>query len=137
LATPSLHAALPIFYLVPRPGGREVVLGATVEEKGFDAQVSAGGTYDLLHGARLVLPVTAEYTLAETAVGWRPGTPDNAPLLGPSDRPGLVLATGHYRNGVLLTPITADVVSRYVLEGKLPEIAHPFTLDRFAPARAR
>ena len=65
-------------YLVPREGGREVVLGATVEELGFDHRVTAGGVYELLRDGRTVMPMTAEYTLAETSVGWRPGTPDNA-----------------------------------------------------------
>lgn len=124
-------------YLVPRPGGRELVVGATVEEKGFDARVSAGGVYELLRDARRVLPLTAEYALAETAVGWRPGTPDNAPLLGPGELDGLVLATGHYRNGVLLTPITADLVAGLIETGELAELAVPFTVDRFAAPPAR
>ena len=98
-------------YVVPRASGREVVVGATVEEKGFDGSVTADGVYELLRDARRVLPMTAEYALAETTVGWRPGTPDNAPILGPGSLDGLVLATGHYRNGVLLTPVTADVIS--------------------------
>ncbi|HET9647188.1 MAG TPA: glycine oxidase ThiO [Microlunatus sp.] len=118
-------------YLVPRASGREVVVGATVEEKGFDHSVTADGVYELLRDARRVLPMTAEYALTETAVGWRPGTPDNAPILGPGDIEGLVLATGHYRNGVLLTPITADLIGTYVLSGELPDLARPFTVDRF------
>ena len=119
-------------YLVPRSSGREVVVGATVEELGFDGRVTAGGVYELLRDARAVLPVTAEYGLAETAVGWRPGTPDNAPILGGCELAGLVLATGHYRNGVLLTPITADAVTEFVRTGALPAVAAPFTLSRFA-----
>lgn len=120
-------------YLVPREGGREVVLGATVEELGFDHRATAGGVYELLRDARQVLPMTSEYALAETSVGWRPGTPDNAPLLGGCEVAGATLATGHYRNGVLLTPITADLTSRFVLTGQLDEVAAPFTLARFAP----
>lgn len=119
-------------YLVPRATGREVVLGATVEELGFDGRVTAGGVYELLRDARNVIPMTSEYALAETAVGWRPGTPDNAPILGGCAIEGLLLATGHYRNGVLLTPITADVITRLVTTGELDEIAAPFTLERFA-----
>jgi glycine oxidase len=118
-------------YLVPREGGREVVLGATVEELGFDHRVTAGAIYELLRDGRTVLPMTAEYTLAELSVGWRPGTPDNAPILGHCDLDGLVLATGHYRNGVLLTPITAEVISRLVISGELDSVAAPFSLDRF------
>jgi glycine oxidase len=93
--------------------------------------VTAGAVYELLRDGRTVMPMTAEYTLAEMSVGWRPGTPDNAPILGHCDLDGLVLATGHYRNGVLLTPITADVISRLILSGELDSVAAPFTLDRF------
>jgi glycine oxidase len=118
-------------YLVPRESGREVVLGGTVEELGFDQRVTAGAVYELLRDGRTVMPMTAEYALAETSVGWRPGTPDNAPILGRCDLDGLVLATGHYRNGVLLTPITADVISSLIITGELDSIAAPFTLDRF------
>ncbi len=120
-------------YLVPRDSGREVVVGATVEEQGFDGRVTAGGVYELLRDARAVLPITAEYALAETSVGWRPGTPDNAPILGGCDLAGLVLATGHHRNGVLLTPVTAELTSELVLTGVLDPVAAPFGLDRFAP----
>jgi glycine oxidase len=124
-------------YLVPRDSGREVVLGATVEELGFDQRVTAGAVYELLRDGRTVMPMTAEYALAETSVGWRPGTPDNAPILGRCDLEGLVLATGHYRNGVLLTPITADVISSLIITGELYSIAAPFTLDRFVLAGGR
>jgi glycine oxidase len=119
-------------YLVPRDSGRELVVGATVEELGFDHRVTAGGVYELLRDARTVLPLTAEYALTETAVGWRPGTPDNAPILGRSELDGLLLATGHYRNGVLLTPITAEVIVKLVVSGELDPIAAGFGLDRFA-----
>jgi glycine oxidase len=118
-------------YLVPRESGREVVVGATVEELGFDARVTAGGVYELLRDARSVVPMTAEYALAETSVGWRPATPDNAPILGTCELDGLVLATGHYRNGVLLTPVTAAATAAVVLDGELPAVASDFTLHRF------
>ena len=118
-------------YLVPRESGREVVVGATVEELGFDARVTAGGVYELLRDARSVVPMTAEYALAETSVGWRPATPDNAPILGTCELDGLVLATGHYRNGVLLTPVTAAAITAVVLDGELPAVASDFTLQRF------
>jgi glycine oxidase len=124
-------------YLVPRESGREVVLGATVEELGFDHRVTAGAVYELLRDGRTVMPMSAEYGLTETSVGWRPGTPDNAPILGRCDMEGLVLATGHYRNGVLLTPITADVVSNLIMSGELDIVAAPFTLDRFALTGSR
>ena len=124
-------------YLVPRESGREVVLGATVEELGFDHRVTAGAVYELLRDGRTVMPMSAEYALAETSVGWRPGTPDNAPILGRCDMEGLVLATGHYRNGVLLTPITADVISTLIISDELASVAAPFTLDRFALTGSR
>jgi glycine oxidase len=124
-------------YLVPRESGREVVLGATVEELGFDHRVTAGAVYELLRDGRSVMPMSAEYALAETSVGWRPGTPDNAPILGRCDVEGVVLATGHYRNGVLLTPITADVITTLIMSGELDSLAAPFTLDRFALSGSR
>jgi glycine oxidase len=124
-------------YLVPREGGHEVVLGATVEELGFDHRVTAGGVYELLRDARSVMPMTAEYALSETSVGWRPGTPDNGPILGRCDVDGLLLATGHFRNGVLLTPITAEIMSNLITTGELDSVAEPFTLDRFALAAGR
>lgn len=126
-------------YVVPREHGREVVVGATVEEQGFDDRVTAGGVYELLRDARQVIPLSAEYAIAETNVGWRPGTPDNAPILGPCALEGLTLATGHHRNGVLLTPVTADVTAAYVTTGVLDPVAEPFALGRFdrepAPTR--
>ena len=117
---------------MPREGSREVVVGATVEELGFDHRVTAGAVYELLRDARSVMPMTAEYALSETSVGWRPGTPDNAPILGRCDIDGLLLATGHYRNGVLLTPITAEIIAKLITSGELDNVAESFTLDRFA-----
>ena len=122
-------------YLVPRSSGREVVVGATVEELGFDGRVTAGGVYELLRDARTVVPLTSEYALAESAAGWRPATPDNAPILGPCELDGLVLATGHYRNGVLLTPVTAMALTELLTVGELPLVARGFTLDRFSRRR--
>jgi glycine oxidase len=96
-------------YLVPRGDGR-LVVGATVEERGFDLRVTAGGVHELLREAYRALPDVAELELVETAAGLRPATPDNLPLIGPGTIDGLVLATGHYRNGILLAPITAERV---------------------------
>ncbi|MGH8929169.1 MAG: glycine oxidase ThiO [Egibacteraceae bacterium] len=118
-------------YIVSRPDGR-VVVGATVEEQGFDVTPTAGAVGDLLRDARELLPDIAELDFVEVAVGLRPGTPDNAPLIGAAPSlDGLVLATGHYRNGVLLTPITADLVVELLDTGKLPDQAAPFAPDRF------
>ncbi|MCX5407798.1 glycine oxidase ThiO [Streptomyces sp. NBC_00335] len=118
-------------YLVPRENG-ELVLGATSEELGWDTTVTAGGVYELLRDAHELVPGITELPLVETRAGLRPGSPDNAPLLGPTELPGLHLATGHYRNGVLLTPLTGDVMADLLTTGELPEIARPFTPRRFA-----
>ncbi|MCW2607268.1 MAG: glycine oxidase ThiO [Frankiales bacterium] len=115
-------------YLVPY-GDDGLVVGATVEELGFDPRVTAGAVLDLLRDAAEVVPGITELELLETLASWRPGTPDNAPLLGPCELPGLVLATGHHRNGVLLTPVTADLVTAFLVRGELPDAA--FRPDRF------
>jgi glycine oxidase len=122
-------------YLVPRPDG-ELVVGATSTELGYDTRVLAGGVFTLLRDARTVLPITDELELVESVAGLRPATPDNAPVLGPSGIDGLLWATGHYRNGVLLTPITAEVIAQAVVDGKLPRIAEPFVAHRFGPGTA-
>jgi glycine oxidase len=104
-------------YVVPRPslpgdddaGGREIVVGATSIERGFRTDVTAGGVYELLRDATTLVPALAEARLADASAGLRPGSPDNAPLIGWTGTDGLFLATGHYRNGVLLAPLTAAV----------------------------
>ncbi|MEU9863195.1 glycine oxidase ThiO [Streptomyces sp. NPDC047971] len=121
-------------YLVPRENG-ELVVGATSEELGWDTTVTAGGVYELLRDAHELVPGITELPLTETRAGLRPGSPDNAPLLGPTALPGLRLATGHYRNGVLLTPVTGDVMADLLTTGVLPDEARPFTPRRFAPVR--
>src|SRR5262249_7970835 len=121
-------------YLGARAGG-ELVGGARGGEEGVDTGVTAGGVYDLLRDAHEVVPGVTELTLAEASAGLRPGTPDNAPILGPASIPGLVYATGHYRNGLLLAPVTADAITGYLTDGALPEVAAPFTLDRFTAGR--
>ncbi|MFD9649055.1 FAD-dependent oxidoreductase, partial [Streptomyces sp. NPDC059082] len=120
-------------YLVPRENG-ELVVGATSEELGWDTTVTAGGVYELLRDAHELVPGITELPLTETLAGLRPGSPDNAPLLGPTALPGLHLATGHYRNGVLLTPVTGDVMAELLTTGTLPDEARPFTPRRFSPA---
>jgi glycine oxidase len=121
-------------YLVPRENG-ELVVGATSEELGWDTTVTAGGVYALLRDAHELVPGITELPLTETRAGLRPGSPDNAPLLGPTALAGLLLATGHYRNGVLLTPVTGDVMADVLTTGQLPEMARPFTPQRFTPAQ--
>ncbi|MGC4984530.1 glycine oxidase ThiO [Streptomyces sp. DT193] len=117
-------------YLVPRENG-ELVVGATSEELGWDTTVTAGGVYELLRDAHELVPGITELPLTETRAGLRPCSPDNAPLLGPSALDGLLLATGHHRNGVLLTPVTGDVMAHVLTTGELPAEARPFTPLRF------
>jgi glycine oxidase len=96
-------------YLVPRGDG-QYVLGATVEERGFEIEPTVGGVYGLLRDAHELVPAVSELQIEELNVGFRPGTPDNAPIVGPGKLDGLVWATGHHRNGVLLAPLTAETV---------------------------
>jgi glycine oxidase len=121
-------------YLVPRADG-ELVVGATQEEMGPDTTVTAGGVWELLRDARLIVPGITELELAEAVAGLRPGTPDNAPVIGPSALPGLVLATGHFRGGVLMAPVTADSVAEYLVSGGMPAVALPFSAQRFQNVR--
>jgi glycine oxidase len=115
-------------YLVPRGDGR-YVLGATSEERGFDTAVTAGGVHDLLRDAAELVPGVLELEVEETIAGLRPGTPDNAPILGRSlADPRIVWATGHYRNGVLLTPVTAELI---VAELAGEPVEHGFGPGRF------
>lgn len=119
----------PWVYLVPRGDGR-IVVGATVEERGFDTTVTAGGVHELLREAYRVLPDVAELELHEATAGLRPGSPDNGPLIGPGALDGLILATGHYRHGILLAPLTAEAVAG-LLAGEPPS----GLLAAFAPQR--
>jgi glycine oxidase len=125
----------PGVYMVPRNDGR-LILGATVEEKGFDPNLTAGGVLALLEAAWRAVPAVEELPIAEMWVGHRPGSRDDAPILGPSAVPGLIYATGHHRNGILLAPVTANFIARAVIDGVVaPDIA-PFGVDRFMPAQA-
>ena len=117
-------------YLVPRDDGR-IVLGASSEETGFETGVRAGAVYDLLRDAQALLPQVGELQLERIATGLRPGTPDNAPIIGPSEVPGLIIAGGHYRNGVLLTPVTAEGVARILADDVVPEHLRAFQPQRF------
>ena len=121
----------PRCYLVSRGDGR-VVLGATVEEQGFDTTVTAEGVFRLLEAAWEVLPEVGEFELVGARAGLRPGTPDNAPVVGPGELDGLIWATGHWRNGVLLAPLTADAVAGLLAGEPLPEEVHALLPARFA-----
>jgi glycine oxidase len=119
-------------YVVPRGDGR-YVLGATMEERGFDTTVTAGGLYELLRDAGELVPGIHELVVEEIGAGLRPATPDNAPVLGASaDVEGLVWATGHHRNGILLAPVTAEIVAA-ALDGAGGPAA--FAAERFTRAR--
>jgi glycine oxidase len=143
----ALHGAAPCerilaserIYLVPRSDGR-LIVGATVEEQGFDTRVTGGGVHELLREAYRLLPEVAEMELVEAGAGLRPGTPDNLPLIGPGALDGLVLATGHYRNGILLAPLTGEGVAELLDGGSLPDslsAASPRRLDHAVAGVAR
>jgi glycine oxidase len=118
-------------YLVPRDSG-ELVVGATQEELGADTAVTAGGLWELLRDARTLVPGITELELADVVAGLRPGTPDNAPVIGPSGLPGLLFATGHFRAGVLLAPVTADTVAAFLRTGDDDPLWRAFAADRFS-----
>lgn len=118
-------------YLIPRADGR-VIIGSTMERVGYRSHPTAGGIATLLRKGLRTVPALADARIAETWAGLRPGTPDDLPVLGPDpDVQGLVYATGHFRNGILLTPVTADIVTA-VVTGE----ASPVDLDAFAPDRS-
>ena len=127
---------LPRGYLVPRQDGR-LIVGATVEERGFDNTLTAGGLLALIEGAWRAVPAIEELPIAETWVGFRPGSRDDAPMLGPSGIDGLVVATGHHRNGILLTPLTVEAMSAYLLTGRLSDAVKPFAPERFRQGQER
>jgi glycine oxidase len=136
-AAPLLNHVLwaPGAYLVPRRDGR-LIIGGTVEEKGFDQTITAGGVLTLLEAAWRAVPAIEELPLAETWVGHRPGSRDDAPILGRGPLDGLFYATGHHRNGILLTPVTADAMARLILDDTVEPVIRPFGLERFLPAHA-
>jgi glycine oxidase len=119
-------------YLVPRRDGR-LLVGATVEEKGYDTALTAGGVLTLLEAAWRVVPAVEELPIDEMWVGHRPGSRDDAPILGAGPMDGLIYATGHHRNGILLTPITAEAIARLVLDGVASPAIRPFGIERFTP----
>jgi glycine oxidase len=118
-------------YLVPRGDGR-YVLGATMEERGFDTAPTAGGVYELLRDISEVVPGVFELDIEEVVAGLRPATPDNLPAIGPGALEGLIWATGHFRNGILLTPVTAELVVAALTGEPLPDWAAAADPLRFA-----
>jgi glycine oxidase len=125
----------PNVYLVPRHDGR-LILGATSEEKAFDRTLTAGGVLALLEAAWRLVPAIEELPIDEMWAGHRPSSRDDAPILGPTPIDGLVYATGHSRNGILLAPVTADAIARLVLDGAVDPAIAAFGIDRFTPAQA-
>jgi glycine oxidase len=120
-------------YVVPRADGR-YVLGASVEERGFDVEPDVGGVYELLREAHEVVPGVSELKIEELCVGLRPGMPDNAPAIGAGSPPGLMLATGHHRNGILLAPLTAELGAK-LLAGERIDASEQALLDACDPRR--
>jgi glycine oxidase len=117
-------------YLVPKDDGR-LVIGATSEEMGFDTRLTAGGLFELLRGTWEAVPGIYDLPVIETWAGLRPGSRDNAPILGETGVENLIMATGHYRNGILLTPITAREIAALILTGETSENIVHFQLSRF------
>jgi len=120
-------------YVVPRDGGR-MVAGSTTENAGYEKGVTAGGIEQILRAALEIAPGLAEAAIVETWSGLRPGTPDHLPILGPTDIEGLLIATGHYRNGILLAPVTAKLVREWITEGQTSLAVEAFSPMRFEQA---
>jgi glycine oxidase len=118
-------------YLVPRRDG-QVVAGSTLEEAGFEKRVTPQGVRSILDSALELVPALADAEVVETWSGLRPGTPDDLPIIGPTDIDGLFIATGHYRNGILLAPLTAKLISRWILQGEAGFDAAAFSPLRFS-----
>ncbi len=119
-------------YLVPRgvESPQTVVVGSTIENAGYEKLVTSGGIEKILSAANELAPELAKAEIVETWCGLRPGTPDQLPILGPADVDGLVFATGHYRNGILLAPVTAKLVGEWITERKTY-----LDWERFSPLR--
>jgi glycine oxidase len=122
-------------YIVPRADGR-YVLGATMEERGFDTAPTAGGVFELLRDVSEVVPGVLELEVEEQLAGLRPATPDNLPAIGRGERDGLLWATGHHRNGILLSGLTGGLAAAALLGEPLPDWAAPVDPARFARAEA-
>jgi glycine oxidase len=123
-------------YIVPRGDGRYVI-GATMEERGFDTSFTAGAAFELLRDAGELVPGISELVIDELSVGLRPGTPDNLPVIGTTEVPGLLWAGGHRRNGILLAPITAQLIAAALLGEPPSELAQAFAPARFHRASVR
>jgi len=125
-------------YLVPRgmESPQTVVVGSTIENAGYEKRITSGGIEKILSAANELAPELANAEITETWCGLRPGTPDQLPILGPVDVDGLVFATGHYRNGILLAPATAKLIGEWITERRVFLDWDPFSPLRFTPANA-
>ena len=123
-------------YLVPRPDGR-IIAGSTLEDAGFENRVTPAGMHKILDAALELAPGLADAEISETWSGLRPGTPDQLPILGPTDIEGLLIATGHYRNGILLAPATAKLLREFIVTGKMAYGAEAFSPMRFTAAKSQ
>ena len=117
-------------HLAPKSDGR-LIVGSTMEDAGFNAAITAGGTLALLEGVHRALPSSEEMEIEAIWSGFRPTTDDDAPILGTTGVPGLLIATGHHRNGILLAPVTAAALEELVTSGSMTGAASLFGLDRF------
>jgi glycine oxidase len=119
-------------YIVPRGQSipQTLVVGSTLENTGYEKRVTSGGIERILAAANEIAPELANAEIMETWCGLRPGTPDRLPILGPTDVEGLAIATGHYRNGILLAPVTAKLIADWITERKTS-----FPWDEFSPLR--
>ncbi|TAH32728.1 MAG: glycine oxidase ThiO [Alphaproteobacteria bacterium] len=120
----------PDVYLIPQPG--RLLIGASVEEMGFNNDLTAGAQMDLLNEAYRILPGIYDLPILESWTGFRPTSRDDAPILGPTEIDGLILATGHHRNGILLAPLTAQSIFSLIHNGQMPAEIQDFTIARFA-----
>jgi glycine oxidase len=123
-------------YLVPRNDGR-ILAGSTVERIGFDHDVTAGGMKKIMNGAIQLVPGLAKARIEETWAGLRPDSPDHLPILGPTDVEGLLLATGHFRSGILLAPLTAQLMREWITTQKVSADWERFSPMRFLEAQAQ
>ena len=123
----------PDAYVVPKTSGR-LLLGATSEEMGFDERVTAGGLFKLLEGSWEIVPGIYDLPVTDMWAGLRPASRDHLPILGRTDAPGVIMATGFYRHGILLTPVAADEIARLLLDGEASDWIEPFSPARFAGA---
>ncbi len=121
-------------YIVPRADGR-IIIGATTEDTGFDLSTDQPTLEAQKAKAAAVVPFLGDLEIIDSWAGLRPATPDNLPIMGPSDIEGLTLATGHYRNGILLAPITAALIAEYIQSDQVPAGLIPFAPQRFSPSR--